>query len=91
MQSSESQSVIGPSNTLIAGVYVSPLKPGNFTRRGSDGVNVEGMHCPMWIKNEYLCLARTVSIETGLTVQIPCQGKDSKELLMISEMSKPDL
>ena len=62
------------------------FKPGSFTRRGSDGVNVEVMHCPMWTKNEYLCSARTFSIETGLTVQIPCQGKDSKEMLMSSEM-----
>ena len=56
MQSIESQFVIGPSNTLIAGVSLCTFKPGNFTRRGSDGVNVEGMHCPMWIKNEYLLI-----------------------------------
>ena len=34
----ESRFVIGPSNTLFAGVYVSTFQPGHFTGWGSEGV-----------------------------------------------------
>ena len=34
----ENRFVIGPSNTLSAGMYVCTLHPGNFTGCGSEGV-----------------------------------------------------
>ena len=49
MHSTESGFVIGPSDTLFAGVYVSTFQPRNFTGWGSEGVNVKiyqiGAHC----------------------------------------------
>ena len=39
MRSIESRFVIGPPNTLFAGVYVCTFQPGNFTGWGSEGVN----------------------------------------------------
>ena len=39
MRSIKSRFVIGPSNILFAGVYVSIFQPGNFTGWGSEGVN----------------------------------------------------
>ena len=41
LHSTESGFVIGPSNTLFAGVYVSTFQPRNFTGWGSEGVNAK--------------------------------------------------
>ena len=41
MHSTESGFVIGPSDTLFAGVYVSTFQPRNFMGWGSEGVNMK--------------------------------------------------
>ena len=41
MHSTESGFVIGQSDTLFAGVYVSTFQPRNFMGWGSEGVNVK--------------------------------------------------
>ena len=38
MHGTESRFVIGPSNILFSGVYVSTFQPGNFAAWGSEGV-----------------------------------------------------
>ena len=35
----ESRFVIGPSNTMFAGMYLRTFEPGNLTGWGSEGVN----------------------------------------------------
>ena len=43
MHSIESRLVIGPSNILFAGVYVSIFQPGNFPSWDSEGVNITNL------------------------------------------------
>ena len=41
MHSIDGRFVLGPSDTLFAGLYVCSFQPGNFTGWGSEGVKVK--------------------------------------------------
>ena len=64
MHSIKSRFVIGPSDILFAGVYVSVFQPGNFTGCGSEGVNILHVNFPSIVSVYFVyCLLQHIPLK----------------------------